>query len=428
MSAKKADLLSFEILSDIFDPPEIPAEIDNRRLEQIAPDSDWRVWLLHPGRRWGKGYAASRWIVDRVRSGRGRSIGLIGSTIRSVRQLMIEHPTSGILAVDPTARFMRSDGEIHWPNGAKAYVCSAENADKPPLRGGGFDTAWGDEVDSWGEETTTKKARTAWGNLQLSMSAGDSRLVVTSTPKPGRIVSELLERARDDGDVAVTTGSTYDNAANLSPEFIAAIERRYKGTQLEKREILGIVPAAVAGALWTPDSFRHKKISRAQLSRVGVGVDPSGGGDEIGIVAGGELASESWAVLDDWTCLGSPAKWARRVAELAEKWGADFVVAEKNYGGDMVLSTLKNAASDLPVRLVTASRGKHIRAEPISLLYEQKKVHHRRGGGASLELLEEELRFMTTTGYEGEGSPNRADAAVWVLTELSKPRKTWEMA
>ncbi len=423
-----ADVPSLDIVSDIFDPPSIPAEIDNRRLEQFAPDWDWRIWLLHPGRRWGKGYSASRWIVDRVRSGHAGSIALVGSTIRAVRQLMIEHPTSGILAVDPSARFMRSDGEIVWPNGAKAYVCSAENADKHPLRGGGFDTGWADEVDTWGHETTTKKAKTAWVNLEISMSAGDSRLAVTSTPQPGRIVAELLERARDDGDVAVTTGSTYDNAANLSPQFIAAIERRYKGTQLEKREIYGIVPASVSGALWWPDLFRHKKISRAQLSRVVVGVDPSGGGDEIGIVAAGQLAPERWVVLDDWTCMGSPATWARRVAKLAERWAADVVVAEKNFGGDMVLSTLKNAAADLPVRLVTATRGKHIRAEPISLLYEQKKVVHRRGGDAALEMLEEELRYMTSTGYEGEGSPNRADAAVWALTELSKPLKTLEMA
>ena len=420
---------SVPILMDVFDPPAIAAEMDQRRLDQIAPDDPgWRVWLLHPGRRWGKGYAASRWIVDRVRAGHARSIALVGSTNKAVRQLMIEHPTSGILAVDPSARFMRSDGEVQWPNGAKAFVCSAENADKHPLRGGGFDSGWCDEVDSWGDETTTRKAQTAWVNLNLSMSAGDSRMVVTSTPKPGRIVSELLARARDDGDVAVTTGSTYDNAANLSAEFIEFIERRFKGTSLEQREIFGVVPAAVAGALWTPDSFHHKKIRPAQLSRVVVGVDPSGGADEIGIVAAGEIGSMRWAVLDDWTCLGSPSKWAKRVAKLSEKWGADVVVAEKNFGGDMVMSTLKNAAADLPVRLVTASRGKHIRAEPISLLYEQGKVVHRRGGGAALDLLEDELRHMTTTGYEGEGSPNRADALVWAMTELSKPRKTWELA
>lgn len=420
---------SVPILMDVFDPPAIAADMDRRRLEQIAPDDPgWRVWLLHPGRRWGKGYAAARWVIDRVRDGQGRAIALVGSTNTAVRQLMIEHPTSGILAVSPDARYLPGKGEIHWPNGAIAFVCSAENADKPPLRGGGFDTAWADECDSWGEETTTKKAQTAWNNLNLSMSAGDSRMVVTSTPKPGRIVAELLARARDDGDVAITTGSTYDNAANLSAEFIEFIERRFKGTTLEQREIFGVVPSAVVGALWTPDSFRHKKVQKAQLSRVVVGVDPSGGGDEIGIVAAGEIGAMRWAVLDDWTCLGSPAMWAKRVAKLADKWGADVVVAEKNFGGDMVYSTLKNAAADLPVRLVTASRGKHIRAEPISLLYEQNKVVHRRGGDAALDLLEDELRHMTTTGYEGEGSPNRADALVWAITELSKSPKTWEMA
>lgn len=409
--------------ADILDPPKIPTELDGRRPKQRAPVGDWRVWLMHPGRRWGKGYAASRWIVDRVRTGQAESIALVGSTIRSVRQLMIEHPTSGILAVDPTARFMRSDGEIHWPNGAKAYVCSAENSNKPPLRGGGFDTGWGDEVDSWGTDTTARKAKEAWDNLSLSMSAGDSRLVVTSTPQPGRIVAALIARAKAEGDVVITTGSTYDNAANLSPQFIKDIERRFKGTSLERREIYGEVPEDVAGSLWTPVVFWVRKVTKSELLRVAVGVDPSGGGDEIGIVAVGQLGPDLFVVLDDWTCIGSPAKWARRTNELAEKWGADVVVAERNYGGDMVLSTLKAASVQMPVRMVTASRGKHIRAEPIALLYEQKKVAHRRG--AALDLLEEEMRFMTTTGYVGEGSPNRADAAVWALTELTKPRKTW---
>lgn len=418
----------FPVLCDIFDPPAIPAELDNRRLEQIAPDSDWRVWLLHPGRRWGKGYTASRWIVDRVRQGYARSIALVGSTNTAVRQLMVEHPSSGILAVSPEARWSPGNGEITWPNGAIAYVCTAENADKPPLRGGGFDTGWADEVDSWGHDTTNKKAARAWENLTLSMSAGDSKLVVTSTPKAGRIVAELVKRANDDGDVAITTGSTYDNRANLSPQYLAMLERRYKGTSLEQRELFGIIPEGIAGALWTPDSFEHRKIKTAALLRVVIGVDPSGGSDYIGIVAAGELAPERYAVLDDYSCIGSPAKWAGRVGQLADKWAADLVVAEVNFGGDMVVSTLKSADAALPVRKVTASRGKHVRAEPVSLLYEQGKVVHRRGADVALELVEEELRHMTPTGYEGDGSPNRADALVWALTALSKPRKTWGVA
>ncbi|MCP4871625.1 MAG: DNA-packaging protein [Proteobacteria bacterium] len=417
-----------DVAMDILDPPAMPSSIDKRRKKQRPPAWDWRVWLLHPGRRWGKGYTAARWIRDRVHLAKARSIALVGSTNTAVRQLMIEHPESGLLAVDPSARYYSAKGEVHWPNGAVAYVMSTEHPDRPPLRGGGFDTGWADEADSWGDETTSKKAKKAWENLSLSMSAGDSKLVVTSTPKAGRIVSELLERAKEDKDVAVTTGSTYENAANLSPQYVSTIERRFKGTTLEQREIHGQVPEAVTGALWTPDSFRYRKAKAGQLERVIVGVDPSGGGDEIGIVAAGQLKAERWIVLDDWTTVGSPAKWARKVKELHDKWKGDAVVAERNFGGDMVLSTLKNAAADLPVRMVTASRGKHIRAEPVSLLYESKQVQHRRGGDAELDLLEEELRHMTTTGFEGEGSPNRADAAVWALTELSKPRKTWGVA
>jgi len=405
---------------------EIESETDLRRESQRPPAGDWRVWLLHPGRRWGKGFAASRWIADRVVAGTARSIALVGSTTAHVRQLMIEHPESGLLAVSSGAVYLPGRSEVHWPNGAKAYICSAENSDKPPLRGGGFDTGWADEVDSWGLDTTNKKAAAAWDNLSLSMSAGDSRLTVTSTPKPGRIVAELIQRASKDGDVSITTGSTYENAENLSPEFIATIERRYKGTRLERQEIHGEVLGEVYGALWTPESFEPCDVNAEQLSRVVVGVDPSGGGDEIGIVAAGEIAPELWSVLDDWTLNGSPGTWARRTVELAEKWGADVVVAERNYGGDMVLSTLKSADSSLPVRMVTASRGKHVRAEPIALLYEQGKVSHRRG--AKLDLLEDELRHMTTRGYEGEGSPNRADAMVWALTELSKQRKAWGFA
>lgn len=411
------------IAADILDPPELE---DLRRDSQKPPEGDWRVWLLHPGRRWGKGFAASRWIADRVRDGTARSIALVGSTNSHVRQLMIEHPESGLLAVSSGSVYLPGRAEVHWPNGAKAFICSAENSDKPPLRGGGFDTSWADEVDSWGLDTTNRKATDAWDNLNLSMSSGDSRMVVTSTPKPGRIVSGLLERAKKDSDVTITTGSTYENAANLSPQFIVGIERRYKGTRLERQEIYGEVLAEIYGALWTPESFHYEEVDPEQLSRIVVGVDPSGGGDAIGIVAAGQITKDRWIVLNDWTLHASPKGWADKTAKLADKWNADLVVAERNYGGDMVMSTLKSADAALPVRMVTASRGKHVRAEPIALLYEQKKVAHRRD--AHLDLLEDELRHMTTRGYEGDESPNRADALVWALTELSKQRKTWGIA
>lgn len=392
--------------------------VDGRRENQHPPGGDWLIWLLHPGRGWGKGFTASHWIRDRVERGVARAIALVGSTVGHVRQLMIEHPESGILAVCPDAVYLPGRAEIHWPNGAIAYICSAENADKPPLRGGNFDTAWPDEVDSWGLDTSNRKAMTAWENLTLSVRKGDARMVVTSTPKPGRIVADLLKRAKTDGDVVVTTGSTYENAANLSSAFIPAIERRYKGTRLERQEIYGEVLEEVYGALWTPGSFQYAEVDRDELGRVVVGVDPSGGGDEIGIVADGEYRG-GWVCLDDWSLHGSPERWARKTAELYDKWEADLIAAERNYGGDMVESTIRAAGYNLPVKLVPASRGKHVRAEPVALLYEQERVWHRRAPDARLDLLEDELRYFTTQGYEGESSPNRADAHVWAMTELA---------
>ena len=142
----------------------------------------------------------------------------------------------------------------------------------------------------------------------------------------------------------------------------------------------------------------------------------------------GELAAEkdSYIVLDDWTLHGSPKLWAERAVELTERWMAEYMAAERNFGGDMVLSTIRNVDRDAPVKMVTASKGKAIRAQPISLLYEQGRVWHREG--ARLDLLEDELTHMTHDGYIGEGSPNRLDAMVWAATGLSKQRKIWGIA
>jgi len=146
-----------------------------------------------------------------------------------------------------------------------------------------------------------------------------------------------------------------------------------------------------------------------QIVRVVVGVDPSGtrGEDDrasIGIVAAGKGDDGLGYVLADFTCALSPAGWGRRVAEAASAHRADCVVAEGNFGGAMVESVLAAANVGARVRMVTASRGKIVRAEPIAALYEQNRVRH--------------AGVFTTEGYVGEGSPDRADAMIWALTEL----------
>jgi len=211
-----------------------------------------------------------------------------------------------------------------------------------------------------------------------------------------------------DSDYAMLRINPEDNP-HLSPEYI---DRLQQLSPAKRTRFLAGEYTLDSGSLWRRDWFRYGS-PPTNLHRIVVGVDPAGSkdGDEIGIVVVGRKDDEYY-VLDDFSCHGTPNEWAKMVASAYNKWSADVVAAEKNYGGDMVESTIKNAQKNMNVRLVNASRGKVVRAEPISALYEQGKVVHR----APFADMEDEMCL-----YEpgGDFSPNRLDAAVWALTELS---------
>jgi len=181
---------------------------------------------------------------------------------------------------------------------------------------------------------------------------------------------------------------------------------------------LGGYMPSVQGAIWNREgldrAWQMGRLAENGWGRVVVGVDPSGGGDEVGIVAVAEYADGA-IVLEDATCPAiSPMAWATEVAKCVERWDADCVVAEKNFGGDMVESTLRAGNVTARVKLVHASRGKQVRAEPVAALYDQNRVRHR----AQFSLMEAEMLSTTPAGYQGEESPNRMDALVWAVTEL----------
>lgn len=181
---------------------------------------------------------------------------------------------------------------------------------------------------------------------------------------------------------------------------------------------LGGYMPSVEGSIWNREgldkAWQAGRLAESGWGRVVVGVDPSGGGDEVGIVAVAEYADGA-IVLEDATCpASSPMAWATSVAKCVDRWNADCVVAEKNFGGDMVESTLRAANVKARVVLVHASRGKHVRAEPIAALYDQDRVRHR----AQFPLMEAEMLSTTPAGYQGEDSPNRMDALVWAVSEL----------
>jgi phage terminase large subunit-like protein len=386
------------------------------RPTQLPPGGDWRFWLILAGRGFGKTRAGAEWVRAQAAAGR-RRIALVGPTVADVRDVMVEGE-SGLLRVTPPGErplFQPSRRRVVWPNGAEAHLYSAEQPER--LRGPQHDAAWADELAAWnhGQET--------WDQLQLGLRLGaDPRVVITTTPRPLPLVRGLLA----DPDCAVTRGATYDNHVFLAPAFIDRIVRRYEGTRLGRQELHAELLGDVPGALWSFETLLSARVAtHPDLRRVVVAVDPSGSsgadeGDQQGIVVAGLGVDGLGYVLADRTCRLSPQGWGRRAIEAFDDFGADRIVAEKNYGGDMVRFTIQTVRPTAPVTLVSASRGKIVRAEPIAALYEQARVKHVIPDPAENPLadLEGEMRHASASGWLGEGSPNRMDALVWALTEL----------
>jgi phage terminase large subunit-like protein len=386
------------------------------RRAQVPPPGDWRYWLILAGRGFGKTRAGAEWVRSQVLAGCSR-IALIGPTAADVRDVMIEGE-SGLLSIAPPwdrPLYQPSKRRLVWPNGAMAFLYSAQEPER--LRGPQHDAAWADELAAWtyGQQT--------WDQLLLGLRLGSNpRAVITTTPKPSLLVRQLFV----DSDCVVTRGSTYENSANISRAFIDRIIKRYEGTRLGRQELHAEILSDTPGALWPLQTLLAcRTADHPDLTRVVVAVDPSGSngvdeGDAQGIVVAGLGVDGRGYVLADRSCRLSPEGWGRRAVEAFDAFGADRIVAEKNYGGDMVRFTIQTVRKTVPVTMVTATRGKVVRAEPVSALYEQGRIRHVVADPAHNPLadLENELRRATSNGYLGEGSPNRMDALVWALTEL----------
>jgi phage terminase large subunit-like protein len=383
------------------------------RVEQRTPQADWTTWLYLGGRGAGKTRSGAEWVHARVAAGFARRIALVAATAADARDVMVEGESGLLKTARPWARpqFEPSKRKLTWPSGATATLYSAEEPDA--LRGPEHDTAWCDELAKW------NYAQGAWDNLQLGLRLGERpQQMVTTTPRAMALLKTILARS----DTVVSRGTTYDNRENLPPAFFDEVIRRYEGTRFGRQEILAEILEDVPGALWTramlDAAFVPAEPPRA-MARVVVGIDPSGtrGHDErdaVGIVVAGKGMDGSAYILADWTCSLSPAGWANRAVDAFRRFGADRIIVEQNFGGAMVESTIRAADAYVPIKTVSASRGKIARAEPIAALYEQGRVKH----AGSFPELEDQLISFTRDGYVGQRSPDRADAAIWALTEL----------
>jgi len=377
---------------------------------QEEPGGDWRVWAIVAGRGFGKTRAGAEWVWARTREHPQARIALVAATIDEAVRVMVEGE-SGLLAVarcDEVPRFYPSRNLVRFPGGAEAHIFSAETPEK--LRGPQHHFAWCDELAKW------PRADATWDNLMLGLRLGKlPRTIVTTTPKPMPLLKRIVDLPRCE----TTRGRTADNP-HLPADFIEAVTATYGGTRLGRQELEGLLLEDHEGALWTRDLLEKARaipLAGRQFRRTVIGLDPpaSTGGDSCGIVVCATDADGVAYVLSDLTASGlSPEAWARRVADAAELYGASRIVAESNQGGDMIASVLRAVDSALPVRLVPATTSKAARAEPIALRFET--------GMAKLEgrfaELEDQLCALTWSGYHGAGSPDRADAMVWAMTEL----------
>lgn len=395
------------------------------RPEQLAPaDKDWLTWLILAGRGFGKTRSGAEWVRDIVDAGY-RRIALVAEDAGDARDVMVEGE-SGIMSVCPPwnrPNYEPSKKRLTWPNGARATIYSAD--DPEALRGPQHDAAWLDELCKWRYQQET------WDQLQFGLRLGRRPVqCITTTPRPTKLLKEIVARK----STFITKGHTYDNLDNLSPTFREAIVARYEGTRLGRQELEAAILDDNPNALFHEgmiEAFRCtlKEVPK-DLQRTVIAVDPPTTGndksDECGIIAcSRDIPNTNHAhfyVHHDGSVQGrSPEKWAAAAVSLYYKHQANAIVAEVNQGGDMVESVIKNVDPTVQVIKVRASKGKWIRAEPVAGLYEQGRVHH---VGAFSQLEDQMCDFDPSGLVEGK-SPDRLDALVWGLAELSN-RQTSE--
>lgn len=393
---------------------------------QVPPEGNWYGWLLRAGRGAGKTDACAQYVVDHI-NGPPCMAGPVPHWVSIIAPTQGDAATacyygpSGIRAHDPSAKLSSGIGgaSIKWPNGSEAKLFGAHTPDDVErLRAGGNRClVWAEELAAW------RHLDDCWDHMRFGLRIGERpHWVASTTPKPRLLIKQLVRGETQ--NVVVTRGSMYDNP-HLPEHIRDMLEERYGGTSLGAQELYGELIDQDEGALWVREQIDDLRVNDVpdNLSRISVGVDPSGGAGEQGIVVVGKqeliLPREKGKgtkkelhgyVLEDRSCRLSPDGWGRRAVQAAIDNDADDIVVETNFGGEMAMAVLRGAADSMgvsiPIRSVTASRGKRVRAEPVSALSARERWHH----VGRFEELEDQLCTWTPeAGY----SPDRLDAMVW---------------
>ena len=389
------------------------------RNSQLTPPSDtygdYQIWLILAGRGWGKTRTGAMDTVLYALRNPEVQVAVVTPTFGDIRRVAFGG-VSGIMSVLPKECLMSGRGrgyntssaEIHLYNGSKIMGFSATEPDR--LRGPQFHRAWCDELAAWFYPET-------FDQLMFGLRLGDNpQCVITTTPKPTELIRNLVKRK----GIVITRGNTFENADNLAQTALDQMQEKYGNTRLGRQELYAEILDDAEGALWNRSMIDAERINYdaiPELQTVLVAIDPAvtahEKSDETGIIVVGKDHNNQYYVLEDLSGIYTPDQWGRTAINAFYKHEADRIVAEVNNGGDLVERLLRNIDSQIPYRSVRASRGKIARAEPISALYEQRRVHH-------IKVFSELENQMCTYTGQAKPSPDRLDALVWGLAELSK--------
>ncbi len=399
----------------------------------MQPSVPFRIWALITGRAWGKNRTESEFAHSKAAAYPQSAGFLAARTLRDVERAIIGHPQSGLLVTQSSGNrceYKRHLGKVIWANGAFAEIHTSEEPDAAR----GPEYAWGvaDEVGTW-RRVVDFRGNTTWTNLQFGLRAGPHpQMIAGTTPRPMDVVKDLIADGKRDGSgVYLTTGTMDDNAANLPDSFIDYIDKKYGGTRLERQERYGELLLDIEGAILSHDDLDASRVDEApELARTVIGVDPAlkkkKKSDKTGIAAVGRGVDGELYALADRSCKMSPDGWSRRVVATCHEFDTRIVVAEDNVIGEAIETLIH--AHDRSIRVLrrTATKSKAKRAEPILAYYERSAKGLQVGAHivGKQPVLEDQLTQFTPLTWDGDGSPDEADAHVWGATELMLGQST----
>lgn len=379
------------------------------RDKQLITDEDkYNIQIFLAGRGFGKTLTLSYDATIYCLLNPNSIVGVIAPTYSDLKKIIFQGESGLLNIIDrdlmANSGYNKTDNQIDFYNGSKIIGFPAIEPDR--IRGNNFHRAYCDELASW-------RYRETFDNLMMALRLGDSpKCIITTTPRPTELIKELAVRA----DTKVIRGSTFENADNLAPSTIQMLKERYEGTRLGRQELYAEILEDIEGALFNSANIEQNRVDvLPEMQRIVVSIDPAvtskSSSDETGIIVAGRGIDNHYYILDDKSGIFSPDVWIKRSIELFYKYEADRIVCEVNNGGDLIEKLLRIQDANVPYTSVRATRGKILRAEPVSSLYERNLVHHHK----YFKELEEQMCSYTADTIK---SPDRLDSLVWALTNL----------